>query len=895
MQTSPQLLTEILGVLGQIKTRIDSMAAGTTTTPGAAAASKTGPEPKSKETKMFEGLGLNLGDLLKDPKGPEKLKNTSVALKELSGALGPLSSGLIKFSLVPAFAKRRLKDFIMDLLLLGTPKEAQKAKTASEAMKALSEGLPKLAKGVFQFGIVEKMGLVKATSIGITSLTTALSALGNPATIPFVLAGAAALAAVGLALTGIAKVLKSIALVMLSFSASIVIMVGAIYFATKLFTNAEGKKIGPLAAIGIIAGSIVILAGGFALIGMLSPLIVGAGAAIAAMGIGMGLLGLGMLAFIISIVKLNAVTSSPWISLAILAGGIAVIGLMSLAFAGIGLLSFLIIPGAKAVGIMGIGMAAIGVGLLAIGGVFALLTKWGVDVNTMFMTLAKGIAILALTFAGVGLLSLAILPGTLTLFAISVSLALFGLSLLEINAVIKKLGGEKGLQTTTNAIATMVSTVISGVLKGITGSEDEGGAGINLENLPRIRKVKKAMKIFRMISESVSSFAKGLTAFAKVGQMREVTYDEKTGEPRFGKTIDVIAVGNNIVNTYNTFISTLVTGTTTLTKRQGAALKKLSKALTGPGGLISGVIQFAQALETYAKFGKEGKIFIPEYDENGNPKPKKTAIALTDIVTTIVSTFGKFATELGAQAPKFVGEFSMYGKSMKAFNEALMGSKKGLLGRRETPGILSGIIEFSNVLNSFAQYGSDNQIPIIDPETGKITGKVPINTVVTGIMNSMDQFVIALQSKIEGLNTRAKNVKSGMSSFTEVITSIGTLAEQTAPLDKLSTSLGALAANIGLLVDNISKLNTDKLDTVIKKASTYGKGMPVLYATSSTGVAPVSTTSSSVSSVAGSSPDWDQFAQKVGDIIAAKLVSLPNGEFQFRFYESDRGVLSVHK
>ena len=179
------------------------------------------------------------------------------------------------------------------------------------------------------------MGLVNATAMGIETLFVALSAAGPLAVAA--LPAALVLGLIGVALMGVADVLKSIAVVILSFAASVVIMIGAIWLATKLF------GVGPDEAMGIVVKSIIVLAGGFALIGLLSPLIILSGMAVASMGIGLGLLGIGLLAYMGSIALINFMMGGQDKTDAALMGTFKSVAFTASVFAGMGLFAPLIV------------------------------------------------------------------------------------------------------------------------------------------------------------------------------------------------------------------------------------------------------------------------------------------------------------------------------------------------------------------------------------------------------------------------------------------------------------------------------------------------------------------------------------------------------------------------
>ena len=81
MKTSPELLTDILGVLGQINSKISGTQSRTT---GAAA-------PVASASTRTAAGGINLQDFSSSKKEIGGVKDTAEAMKILSSALGPLS------------------------------------------------------------------------------------------------------------------------------------------------------------------------------------------------------------------------------------------------------------------------------------------------------------------------------------------------------------------------------------------------------------------------------------------------------------------------------------------------------------------------------------------------------------------------------------------------------------------------------------------------------------------------------------------------------------------------------------------------------------------------------------------------------------------------------------
>jgi len=881
MKTSPELLQDIFGVLSQINAKMGA--------PG------TPSEKKSKETKTAEGLGLNIAEIVNDKQKIENVKSTAGALKQLSSGVTQLAGGVLKFGLVPRAFKLSLIKFLSEILLVSKVfgvRASFAAKEVAKAMYIISEALPDLAKGVLKFGVMQRLGFVAATRTGIISLMTALAVVGNPATLPFVLAGAAALAGLGVALTGISNVLKSISLVMLSFAGSIVLMVGALGLASKIF------GVGPLASMGIIIGSIAIIAGGFTLIGILSPLIARGGRAIADLGIGMTLAGLGILAFIGSIHLANMITGSMYQTDEALKIALRTIAYMGLVFAGLGILGGLIRRGGIAVQQMGLGMIAVAGGILAIGGVYGLLANiFHINIGEMIVTMAKGIAFLGLTFAGLGLLSILIIPGTLALIGIGISLGIFSLIALGITAVIAKLGGREGLITVEENIKLMVGGILSGVIGGVSEAllGDAEGKGF-FGKIGTIGKNAAILvgSIFLLIGVSfaLKRFARALDAFQKPGVMK----DDK------GKEINVMKSSTNIARSIGTFFTTLVK---TLedpkiipSAEKMAYLSQLLLGVKGPKllgirifsaevpGIMDALGKFAEVL---TMFSKVNQIPIYEVDNKGRTKIKGYTRP-KDIVRSIVSTLKSFFTGF-SENQDMLEDLST--KTTRKFAEILLGKSAfrlmGLKVGRDKFGLLEPILKFSEVLQQYANFGSTGEMPTKFDSDGNVIGWTSIEKIAKSMVSGISMFIDEFQSsltedKISSISDKSKILDKSLKDFVKVISNFDKLSKTIVHIDNLGSAIGTLASNVGLLVTNMDSLNIEKL---IKVAAVSAKHeeltaeLPERSTSTTTAAAGVP-----MKSAVLSDEQIDKLAEAIGRSVASQM---KNSTYDFTFWDGATG------
>jgi len=963
MRTSPELLNDILNVLGKINSNIESMKGSETKRP-------TGPE--TKETKATKGIGLNLGDLTANKNKTDNLKNTAASIKDLSSALGPLSSGLIKFGLIPERYKKSTIEFINQLLMASTikgikatvyakdlaeaigiiadalPKLAKglwqfglvpgmfknsiihfmrkilgqdliggiktkdapkQAKLLAEAMNILGDALPKLAKGVFRFGIMQKLGLVAATVVGIETLIAALAVAGNPATLPFVLAGAAAIAAVGLALNGIANVLKSISLLVLAFAGAIVIMVGAIWMASKLF------KVGPLKAMLIIIGAIGILAAGFALIGIMAPLIARGGKAVKELGIGMALAGLGILAFVGALKLANMITGSQEDTDKAIGSALRSIALMSLVFAGIGIFGGLIKRGGDAVQHMGKGMIWVAGGLLVLGGVYALLTKvMGIDMGEMIVSIAKGLAVLGLVFAGLGLLSILIIPGTIALFAIGISLGIFALISLGIGAVIKKLGGKEGITTMSNNIGLLVGGVLNGIIKGVSSAllGDSTGKGF-FGKLTTVGKNVTILigSIFLLIGVSwaLIMFATALRAFQKPGVIKD----------KDGKDINVVATSDNIAKSISAFFKTLVDTFNDPKKLPNkAAVESMVDMLMGNHGykklgirrdlnkpprpgLIDAIQKFAEAISI---FSRVNQLPVYEVDEKTGKTKLQSYIGPEQIATNMAKTIKAFFTAFSGKQTELenlstttsynIAEILLGKSAFKIFGFTLFGRKEG------RPGILDALQKFSQVLSVYAKFGEENKIYTEYNEDGtpKLSSGKDIKLIANNMVAGISQFMTAFNTAFatgtgKDIEGQSGQIFKRMDNFGKVISKLSSFSTNLTDIDKLAITIGSLATSIGELSANMGALDVEKLEKAMKTMNANSKNL----ITSAPSPLPLSQYTQQ-SKISFTDEELNKIGDKIGEAVAAKLTVMNNntgGEFNFHFYRENEGTLSIGK
>lgn len=347
---------------------------------------------------------------------------------------------------------------------------------------------------------------------------------------------------------------------------------------------------------------------------------------------------------------------------------------------------------------------------------------------------------------GLPMVSVPTLMGAVTLIGVSMSLIMTAKSIKKVQEAMEGVD-PKALKLN---IANMIDAVLNGVIRGITGDPNATVQDNNLDldrgDIKQFRRVKRVLKIFGNIAGSISKFATGLRAFAKVGEIASLNYDEN-GNPEIGKEgkIHVTEIARSIADTFGLFLNSLVNNTQNLTRTQARSLKILSKSLVGKKGLISGISEFAETINTFSKFGEKGEIYVVN-EQTG----VGTHVSILTIVKNITSAFSKFVQGLIGKESMFKREGEV-GKRMHAFSKTMMGRK----------GLISAINDFANTLQIFAELGSSGKMsfveydsngePIIDPALKK-NKPVTITSIVQNIVSAFSKFASGMGAEASKFN-----------------------------------------------------------------------------------------------------------------------------------------------
>jgi len=637
------------------------------------------------------------------------------------------------------------------------------------------------------------------------------------------------------------------------------------------------------------------------------------------MGIALMIVAAGIISFSVSIMLVPKILKKADIGSAMLEI-LTIIGGMTLLITALGLLdkTKIITSGIIAAKGIGLSIAILSMGIIVIAAVSKLLLTMFKDssgieeknkkIKGPFGNAITGLGIFGVFLAGLigtlwllgtPVISSFVLLGSIALIVTAIGLIKTTKAIKEVYNIMKEMGGEKGMKDMSNNIRLMVNGVLSGVISGIMGREDVSKLSdidISRKEVQQFRRVKRIIKMLSSIATSLSKFAKGLSAYAKLGEVISLEYtfekDEYGNEiakPIIGKEgkIHVKSIAQTIADTFGIFIETLILKTDRLTIDKAKALKKFGRALTGDRGILSAIIDFSKVLQDFSKYGSAGIIYVPPViDDAGNIKIKEENVPIEKITKNIASSFGKFVESL----LKYESDFREGGKisnKMKKFSEALMGSEKGFL-KRAKPGILTTIISFNDTLVTYAEYGSQGKLPLKDKDGNIIPGKfIKIEDIAKNLVNSMVMFTSAINTELGGKNIDniSKSIDKRIGSFTSIIDSFNKLADAEEGIDKLANSIGLLATNIGSLVTNMNNLDTTKLQTLATVTAQHAittKGVSIEEKSVRT-----EKTSSSISQL-----DWEKIGEIIGNKVAEK-VNLNNSTLDFYFHDWPRGKVEL--
>lgn len=920
-KTANDLLQGILTTLTSINSKMDkSSGGGAGASAGGTNVNFAGnlmqfDKVKDKTKKSFLNFMKDISNMVKSDKG-KSFEYFSDGMLKISNALPELVKSLNDLGRMRSSQVDRSLGVLKSLYNLmddmGDERSARRVEKATKLFSEIGKSLDRIAKPVKTLSmfmaylgisfVVFAGGLLLASSL--LKMSSPLGVIGVLIGVVTVLVGIFALFTLldkflqkGInVIKGIGKGFMFLTLGMLGF------VLGLLLISSYLGT---GAGFGGIAlSMLVMAGVVAVIAGMFWLLGFLDSKGTIRKGTNTIKGIGVGFLLLigGIVVFTLGLLLVTALlglSNNP--------GGIALaLGVMALVVVGMVGLFYFMGKAAKQVALGTLVAILVTVGISAIAFSMIMLAKAAKEMATLMTTskdkppkkimgveVPEGIAALGmigLVFLGaVGAFALLGIPAVAGLVALGAGVAiLVSASLILFAVSVKKLvEASKGIPDDfSTKISTMIGGVLSGLINGISVLS-EGATGVRgLINFTKnSAKIFAATAVLMAASVSLSMFAMALQAFANLSSMKPIIGHDEKGRPIFGDPINIVSVSTNISMAISTFISSLIESTDGLTRTKGKEIKRMARVLVGKRGILSAVIQFADALKVYASFGKNNEIGYVEFDENGKQTYKKVS-AMT-VVENMINAFLYFTNKLFSKSEDEFGDGEEAGISGRQ-KRRMKRMSKALVGRN---GILGAVIQFADVLKVFAEFGQNNELPIMD-ENGKPTGKtLKIETIASNIVKSLTVFSDTLADKLE--KGQVKDASKALDKYSDLIEQLNKLSSSMDGLTKMTNTIQELADGIGQLAVNVDKLNTDKLTQIFDKSAAASSRIVYANNATSQNLSGGGKTGSSGSSSASSREeeiDWDRISQMIGDQVGAKVSSsLKNGHFIFEFDTTKSG------
>lgn len=952
-QTSNDILSKILGVCTQINSKLD----GSKPSFGEKSSKKSDKGTGS----LFNSFGS--GKVSKDAKkGGDIMKGVVASLSTLAVIkFRPKTFNKVTLSIRGLFdvfkeagdEKRtinkgiKLFSKIVDALKESAPAVDKHSKAFSRFMKSIGIGFLLIAGGLFAAmkllganSIMGALGIVAGVVIGMVGLMYLMAK-----TAPYIKDGINAAKDMGKAMTFIGF--------------GLIVLVGSLKI-VSMIAGGGGIGAGAMLAVGIITATSLV----FYAIGKFAKPIVKGAITASFMGIGMAAIALGMISIGYAAKYLTNLGGDSAVNkagekkgkfgqmMSEVGPGLGLIGIVmvssALLFSGLGLLASFIIPGVITAGFMALGWMAIAGGMMVLGKAAKALTGMGDQgamksdgvtkkgkFGQMMSEMGPGLGLIgivlvssALLFSGLALISPLVIAGSVTAMAIGGTLVVLGKSVKSLMDATK---GLKGKDVREN-IQTITGSVLTGFIEGVGGALS-GGKGMSLKGLANSMKntaiITGGITMLMGVSLTLSQFAKAISAFAELNNMKVIESFDKDGKPKFGATVNVQEVGKNITATISTFLVGLIDSTENLKKGQAKKIKRMGRALTGKRGILTAVIQFADVLKTYAQFGPKGEIgfvdMVPDgTDQDGNIKYKQVAskVKITTVSKNVAASIGTFMKHLSesVEGMAFSGSTK---RAVSRMAEVLLGKKRSAIGgllMSDKPGLLEPIDKFANTLMIYSKFGDDGTMPVFDKDGNPTDKKLKMADVAKNIAVSISTFSTSLATEMEKVNPNAgKKAGKQMKQYSELISQLSDLGNATEKLMNTSTAIESLAQGIGNLAANLNLVDGDKLNTLTGGNDTTAKLLlkraALKFGDTAVSKPPEAATQSSGSQVINniSNKSSDGYKQMVDETkklreaienkvdqsnapeaIAAAISNVfNNSQFHFDFQTDKSGVMSI--
>jgi hypothetical protein len=827
-----------------------------------------------------------------------------------------IAVSLVSFGKVKDTTKKSFISFMKDVSEIVKDDKGKNFEYFSEGLIKISTALPDLVKSLDELGKMKTKRVDSALDT-LRRLYDFMHDVGDGRSVGRVERGIKLFDQLGKSLQRIAQPLRSIASFLLILGVSIVAFAASLLLTGMILKLASPKD--ALLFVGFTILSLVLL---FGIIALAGRVVTKGTGVIKDIGWGMVALALGILSFAITLRVLPMILGpetggSIAKSLLIMLGIVVAAVLM---FTAIGLASEWIKRGTGVIFMMSLGMLALSVAMVGMGMAAKFLQgatiggakdEEGKERDDNKKMILRGLGTFGLIFlasaAAFALLGIPVVAG-LVITGIAVSIAMSAaLILLAISiSKLSKTARELEKENIGKQIAFLVGGTIEGMIEGF-GSLAGGQKGIRgiAQFLKNSAMIFAGTGVLMAMSVALSQFAKAISAFAELESMRIIEgYDEKTGKPIFGEKVNISKVADNISYSISTFLTALIESTDGLTRKQVGAIRKMGRALTGRRGILSAVIQFADALKVYSEFGEKNEIGYLTYDDKGNETTKY--VDANTVVSNMISSFLYFSNSLFTKSEEEFGDGEEAGITGRQ-KRRMRRMSKALTGRH---GILGAVMEFAETLKMFSEFGANNEIPILDKD-GNPTGKtLTVNKIADNIVKTLTVFSDTLADKLE--KGQIKDASKALKKYDDMIDKLKKLSDSMDGLTRLSLSITELGEGIGLLATNLNKLDTTKLKDLSTVSAAYLEKTNA-FATSNKRIAEKTTasntrptftsletvgegtqTSTTVVNAPGKETpptDWQNIAQQIGDVVGTRVAgALKGGVFVFEFDTTKSGI-----
>lgn len=824
-------------------------------------------------------------------------------VKDKIGALSNLGPALLSFGKVKPKSIKAFFSFMEQFVAIGnkTKNSGKGLKNVADSLSILGRSLPELAEGMDSLGKIKQRQVSMALGT-LQSLYEFMEEKGETRSTRKVDRAVKTFEKIAKTLKDIAKPIKDISLSFAYLGLGILAFAGSLLLTSMILRLSKPTDV--LMFLGVTVLGLLVM---FGMLALANRFVKTGTKTIAEMGLGMVALSLGIISFALTLHFLPKILGSESggsivKSLLIMVGIVAAMALM---FTILSFMEPVTKKGFISILWMTAGLAVLSLAILGMAEVAKLLSQGGLSavgkskeekdegkraiiggLGMMGIIILSAIALFGIL--GDPGFSTIIKSGAITMMLMGGALIVMALSLKELVGVGKELAGDD--------IGTILTHLIGGTIDGFIGglaSLSEGKTGVQgvAAFIKNSAKIFAGVGVLMSMSLALSMFAKAVSAFAELENMRIIEGYDKDGKPIFGEKVNLTKVADNIAYSISTFLTALIESTEGLTKEKAAAIRKMGRALTGKRGILSAVIQFADAMKLYAEFGEANEIGYVDFDDKGNEIKKK--VKATVVVDNMIGSFLYFTEKLFGKSESEFGDGEPEGKGISGKQKRRMKRmSKALVGRN---GILGAVMQFADTLKVFAEFGEDNSIPIMDAEGKPVmeNGKaktLSMDKIAGNIVTALTTFSDTLADKLpSNVDTAAIQKYSG------IIEELSKFSESLDSLQKANETIADLAKSINDLsvsLDNFDQAKLSKLSAISISAGGSGATGAAAGATTAEKIEAKTKT---VKESTTPATNWDLISAQIGTAVGAQLIdAMKKGQIKFEFSPSSpgKGVLT---